>query len=503
VSRELAHAGVAHQLLIDYDLLKPENFPRHVLGKVYKYMNKAEAMAVYLEDELGQSEHRVAPLLIRDDLISDSELTELFTGVDLVIAATGHPRTQRRIADLALRTWGIPALFPAITGPFSGEVYLQLDRDFPCFRCWHRFRDENAGADAVTALNIDAALGIAGLTASLALGLLNESADTDLLTPGPQGFQPQLFIQTRRAFAVKPVRRRRNCPSCGGLQMPEAPEPPAMPIPPEGDSVISPLPTWPMPPPITQASARTPPVTVRTRTDSPTRSLLIVLSLLGCLIVLVIALAESGGHTPSAPAESRREKAEAQAAAGAAANGRIASLSFKCIEQRVCHTDFPNYPLPVFISGLDAPLRRWLADHGYSDEWSDSTGKLHESTVGPGQAEGGSGEYVASAGLPEAEEPSGLIYAPQGDPAYGAGPETTALPPGRKWTIVWRLKDPTGHVVKTLRYTVKMVTCTDAADSYCEQVRQERDRNAQNGTSIDEAHSYSSAAYTPPPLFPH
>jgi molybdopterin/thiamine biosynthesis adenylyltransferase len=511
VSRELARAGVVRQLLIDYDSLKPENFPRHALGEDYELMNKAEAMAVYLKKELGQTEHRVAPLLIRDDLVSDSELNELFTGVDLVVAATGHPQTQRRLASLALRTWGIPALFPAITGPFDGEVFVQLDRDFPCFHCWHAFRGENAGADAVTALNIDAALGIAGLTTSLALGLLNESADTDLLTPEPQGFQPQLFVQNRRAFAAKRVKRRRNCPSCGGgPPSPGAPESPFAPAPPAGGSVTSPLPRWPTPPSWPAPSRALPrPSAPRAPTadQSRSRNLKIVLGALACLIFSVLVLAESGGGSHPTKAEERQEQADTQALERTAADTRIASLTFKCIEQPVCQTDFPNNPLPLFIGGLDQPLVSYLKHHGYQEQWSDNAGFLHA-----GWNTGGESSYVAFETEGEGNQNSsdaiplgtGYIFEPLAEPADGPGPVPSDVPKIGRWVITWQLKGPRGRTLKTLHYSVRVVgDCGISAESYCGKVSRQRSEGSDRGTTAGAEGGYSTAVYSPPSLFPY
>jgi hypothetical protein len=151
-------------------------------------------------------------------------LGQTLKGASLIIAATGDPVTQRRLAARALAL-GIPALFPALGEGTGGEIFVQLDSSLPCFFCWQGFREEDAGLHGVAALNIDAALAIVGFTAQLALGILdNDSEYAKRLRSAPGVAQPQLFVWIEDMLVPKPVPWREDCPFCPVGPSPLGPE---------------------------------------------------------------------------------------------------------------------------------------------------------------------------------------------------------------------------------------------------------------------------------------
>lgn len=222
-------------------------------------------------------------------------------------------------------------------------------------------------------------------------------------------------------------------------------------------------------------------------------------AVVGALAVLVgVIVVISGKRSPKA---STAKRAQVLAQEKRAAETRIAQLSFKCIERFVCQADFPNYPLPLFIDGLDEPLHSYLEHHGYEDSWTDNSGFLHAHTFIRGENQGDESYVSFQRALPKAGG-SGYIYVPfPTPPPYGPGPVPDKIPRGGTWTITWRLKDPSGHVVRTLHYSVKVVSCGIAASSYCNKVGALRVREGELGTSVEENEPYSPTFYKPPPLF--
>lgn len=239
--------------------------------------------------------------------------------------------------------------------------------------------------------------------------------------------------------------------------------------------------------------------------QSQSRNLKIGLGAVAALILFVLVLAESGGSSGVTP-ESPQEKATTRVTERHAAEARIARLSFKCIEQPVCHADFPGNPLPLFIDGLDQPLVSYLQHHGYQEQWSDNAGFLHA-----GWNTGSESSYVAletersqSGGSDAVAVGTGYIFEPLAEPAYGPGPEPNGVPKSGRWVVTWQLKDPSGRALTTLHYAVQMVaSCGIAAESYCARVSRQRDERAERGTTAGAEGGYTRAVYKPPPLFPY
>ena len=84
---ELARCGVGRLRLIDGDHLEESNRPRHVLPVGYVGKNKAEAMILYLDDEVPGVRPEAEPRHV-DHNMSDTYLDRLLEDADLVIAAT-------------------------------------------------------------------------------------------------------------------------------------------------------------------------------------------------------------------------------------------------------------------------------------------------------------------------------------------------------------------------------------------------------------------------------
>jgi hypothetical protein len=497
IAEGLARFTVGRLRLIDHDIYETQNTLRHALPVEYVGWNKAIALKDWLPKQVeGLQVEAVARQI--NGSVSDVELDDWLAEADLVVAATDDREAQRRIGRRALLS-EVPAIFPAIYPHLGGgEVVVQFDREWPCFGCWDYFRPDAEQLRGARALDLDAQPVIFHAE-QFSLGILDPgSRQRDLLRGNP----PHQLVMLDRAgvFRFISLTRRPTCPSCGGGPLRLAvPEPPVVLAPSPGSSVTSPLPAWPTPPP--RPASRT-----RTADQSRSRNLKIVLSALVALIVFVLVLAESGGSSGVTP-ESPQEKAETQAAEHNAAHARIARLSFKCIEEPVCQTDFPGNPLPLFIDGLDQPLVSYVKHHGYQEQWSDNAGFLHA-----GWNTGGESSYVAQESEGEGDQNSsdaiplgtGYIFEPLAEPAYGPGPEPNGVPKSGRWVITWQLKGPGGHALRTLRYSVRIVDdCGISAESYCARVSQQRSEGSDRGTTAGAQGGYSRAVYTPPPLFPY
>lgn len=215
VADELAKSGVGHIALIDGDRLEAPNLARHVLPSRYIGMNKAEALALHLQEQIPGLQTRALPRYV-DQAISNDELDWLLAGVELIVAATGRRDVQRRIGRTAL-TLEIPAIFPGLHGHDGGEIFLQLTRRRPCYMCFDAFRMIDAPLEAVTALNADT-LGVVQLAVHMILGLLDRGSEYARLLAVPPGTSdiPQAFVISEYAVGIQSVPKQFDCPACGG-----------------------------------------------------------------------------------------------------------------------------------------------------------------------------------------------------------------------------------------------------------------------------------------------
>lgn len=261
------------------------------------------------------------------------------------------------------------------------------------------------------------------------------------------------------------------------------------------------------------------PVPLLRRTPPPDQRWWPGVTVIGAIIalLLILALARDGNANHSAtttatpttasPIDGTPASAGVPTTSGtgyqerAAANRRIAQLSFACIERYICHVYGVTHTLPLFINGMDARLRQYLETHGYTDAWTDNTGSLNGQTIGPDRSsENNPNHYVAAYDINGSEVGTGLIYRDELPSNFGNGPRLAALPSSGQWEITWTLKDSAGRIVKSLTYPVRAVECTGSGAAYCGTFQSYRENAANDGT--DNGH-YDSTFYHPPPVFPY
>lgn len=219
LAEELAKCGLGHLLLIDHDRLERSNLFRHALTDDYLGRNKAEAMTVFLGDEVEDLDVKALPCRV-DDAVSDDLLDEWLTDADLIIAATDDHEAQRRIGEHALQL-DITVVFPALHAEGGGEVILQLDRNYACFGCWGAFRDGIEQLQGMTATNFSAHP-VIFTSLAVCLGILDPHSEwAEFITQGPGNPPTQVFILNRfGALERRPFRRSAQCPVCANRPVP-------------------------------------------------------------------------------------------------------------------------------------------------------------------------------------------------------------------------------------------------------------------------------------------
>lgn len=129
----LAQAGAGHIVLVDPDVLSWPNVGRHPLGAADIGQNKAEALAERLRSDYPHLvvEYRACDL---HRLISHE--TELLSGADLIVAATGN-----WVAESALNRWHIrqgrtrPILYGWTEGHACAGHAVAISTEDGCLQC--------------------------------------------------------------------------------------------------------------------------------------------------------------------------------------------------------------------------------------------------------------------------------------------------------------------------------------------------------------------------------
>lgn len=212
---QLASSGVGQLRLIDGDHLGQHNLIRHQLPAQYVGMNKAEGLALYLDENVSGIAVEALPRNI-DESLSDSMLDRLLADADLIVAATDDDNAQRRVGTRALAL-GISAVFPALYADGGGEVFVQLRPGMPCFRCWDGFREDSEQLRGVTALGAEV-LAVIQLATELSLALLDPHLvfRQHLISEENPDVPQQLFVLNYilEGWSRPPVEHRPDCPSC-------------------------------------------------------------------------------------------------------------------------------------------------------------------------------------------------------------------------------------------------------------------------------------------------
>lgn len=124
-------------LIIDHDILKPENIGRHYLG--LEYVNKLKADALSVAVSKNHPDLNIAPICKPFELI----IQEL-KGSSIIINATGMQTVGVALEEILKRTMPVTILHAWIEGQGAGARTLLNDRQgFACFRCiWN---DDDSG----------------------------------------------------------------------------------------------------------------------------------------------------------------------------------------------------------------------------------------------------------------------------------------------------------------------------------------------------------------------
>jgi molybdopterin-synthase adenylyltransferase len=143
---ELARAGVLALTLVDHDVLTADNSFRHVLGRRYWGVKKAEALKVELETELPYIQ--VRPIVSHvEELLGDNSFD--LSAYDLVVLALGNPTVELAVNERLYKLQGGPAAVFTWLEPLGIGGHALLTRNTKssgCFECLYTPPDDTGEA---------------------------------------------------------------------------------------------------------------------------------------------------------------------------------------------------------------------------------------------------------------------------------------------------------------------------------------------------------------------
>jgi hypothetical protein len=125
IAFELSRAGVEHLDLVDADVMSADNSYRHVLGKKYWGVAKAEALEGALRAQLPFSKAKAFVGTI-EQLIARNKIDLL--NYNLIVSAIGNPTSELALNELVRRKEGGPPIIFTWVDPYGigGHAVLTM-----------------------------------------------------------------------------------------------------------------------------------------------------------------------------------------------------------------------------------------------------------------------------------------------------------------------------------------------------------------------------------------
>lgn len=149
IAANLASTGISRFLLVDKDVMEPQNAVRHECGVEQFGRTKVHALALRLRSLNPDACHENCISTIEGDPFtglnpeSMRKVYDMISGCDLFINATGHSGVPRVVNEFS-KQFSVPSLHVTVTnGAWSGEVIRYIPNKTPCWLCFQeRFGDE-------------------------------------------------------------------------------------------------------------------------------------------------------------------------------------------------------------------------------------------------------------------------------------------------------------------------------------------------------------------------
>lgn len=135
VALQLVMAGLKNFVLLDKDILEPENVMRHVCGRRYLGWKKVDAV----EDVLRDRNPNINVRKIEADIMAYPELESVIRAVDVVVLATDNEQTRYLINDLCVKNKKPFVVARVFTRGIGGEAFAYRPGSGGCLACLETF----------------------------------------------------------------------------------------------------------------------------------------------------------------------------------------------------------------------------------------------------------------------------------------------------------------------------------------------------------------------------
>lgn len=131
VSLQLAMSGIRNFVLVDNDILEPENVIRHVCGRKYIGQKKTAALA----DVLFDRNPKINIDVVDEDIMSFDSVSNLIEQTDIVVLATDNEPTRWLVNEICVRTGTPFCVGRVFTRGIGGEVFAYRPGAGGCLGC--------------------------------------------------------------------------------------------------------------------------------------------------------------------------------------------------------------------------------------------------------------------------------------------------------------------------------------------------------------------------------
>ena len=150
VALQLAMSGITNFVLIDNDVLEPENVIRHVCGNRYVGQKKVDALSDVLLDRnpaLNIEKHD-------KDIFELHDIDALVDASTVVILATDNEKSRYRINDACVKTKTPFVVGRVFTRGIGGEIFAYRPNDGGCLACLESVLERTQFRDGVKEIDL-------------------------------------------------------------------------------------------------------------------------------------------------------------------------------------------------------------------------------------------------------------------------------------------------------------------------------------------------------------
>lgn len=150
VALQLAMTGVKRFLLLDCDVVAPENVIRHVCGRRFIGERKVDAVAEVLLDRNPAIEVEKHPV----DIMTCRNLEALVRRSSIVVLATDSEKTRYLINDVCVRTKTPFVVGRVFTRGIGGEVFVYRPGEGGCLACLESVLERSSFREGVREVDL-------------------------------------------------------------------------------------------------------------------------------------------------------------------------------------------------------------------------------------------------------------------------------------------------------------------------------------------------------------